>query len=54
MLLQSLGAHCKAPGGAESIWKYLEVLVKATGVSERFACDFQTNLHIADVVGIVL
>ena len=40
---------CKAPGGAGSIWKYLEALVRATGVSGRFAYDFQTKLHFADV-----
>jgi len=51
MLLHSLRAHCKAPGGARSIWKYLEALVRATGVSGRFAYGFQTKLHVADVVG---
>jgi len=35
MLLQSLRALSKAPGGAASIWKYFEVLVRATGVSGR-------------------
>ena len=48
MLLQSLRAHCKAPGGAGSIWKYLEALVRAAGVSRRFASGFRTNLHSAD------
>jgi len=37
MLLQSLTALCNAPGGAGSIWKYLEALVRATGVSGRLA-----------------
>jgi len=49
MLLQSLKALCKAPGEAGSIWKYLEALVRATGVSGRFAYDFWTDLHCADV-----
>jgi len=49
MLFQSLRALCKAPGGPGSIGKYLEALVKAIGVSERFACSFRTNLHFADV-----
>jgi len=49
MLLQSLRAHCKAPGGVGSIWKYFEALVRATGVSGRFACGFRTDLHFADV-----
>ena len=49
MLLQSLRALCKAPGGPGSIWKYLEALVRATGVSGRFACCFRTDLHFADV-----
>jgi len=48
MPLQSLRALCKAPGGPGSVWKYLEALVKATGVSGRFACGFRTNLHFAD------
>jgi hypothetical protein len=50
MLLHSLRAFCKAPGGAESIWKNLEALVRATGVSERFPYGFWTKLHFADVV----
>jgi hypothetical protein len=49
MLLQSPRAHCKAPGGPGSIWKYLEALVRATGVSGRFVCGFQTEIHFADV-----
>ena len=48
MLLHSLRAFCKAPGGAGSIWKYLEALAKATGVSQRFAYGFRTELHFAD------
>jgi hypothetical protein len=50
MLLHSLRAFCKAPGGAGSIWKHLEGLARATGVSERFAYSFWTKLHFADVV----
>jgi len=48
MLLQCLRALCKAPGGPGSIWKYLEALVRATGVFGRCACCFQTVLHFAD------
>jgi len=48
MLLQSLSAHCKAPGEPGSIWKYLEVLVRATGVSVKFAWGIWTDLHFAD------
>jgi len=50
LLLQSLRAHCKATGGPGSIWKYLEALVRATGVSGRFVCSLRTDLHFADVV----
>jgi len=49
MLLQSLRALCKAPGGAGSIWEYLEAVVRATRVSGRFAYGFRTELHFADV-----
>jgi len=49
MLLQSMKVLCKAAGGAGSIWKYLEAMVRATGVSGRFACGFRTNLHYTDV-----
>jgi len=49
MLLHSLRALCKAPGGAGSIWKYLEALVRTTRVSARFAYGFRTNLRFADV-----
>jgi hypothetical protein len=52
MLLQSLGALCKAPGGAGSIWKYLEALERATGVSGRFAYGFRTDLHFAAVTAL--
>jgi hypothetical protein len=48
MLLQSLRALCKAPGGAASIWKYLEALVSATRVSGRLQYSFQTDFHFAD------
>jgi len=47
MLLQSLKALCKAPGGACSIRKYLEVLARATRVSGRFVYGFWTELHFA-------
>jgi hypothetical protein len=49
MLLQSLRALCKPPGGAGSIWKYLEAVVSATGVSGRYAYGFRTELHFDDV-----
>jgi len=48
MLRQSLRALYLAPGGPGSIWKYLETLVRSTGVSGMFACGFQTDLHCAD------
>ena len=54
MLLQSLRAYCKAPGGPGRIWKYLEALVRTTGVSERFVCGFWTNLYSADVVMVMM
>jgi len=50
MLLQSLSALCKAPGGAGSIWEYLEAVVRATRVSGRFAYGFRTELHFADAL----
>src|SRR5882757_3217064 len=50
MLLQSLSALCKAPGGAGSIWEYLEEVVRATRVSGRFGYVFRTELHFADEV----
>jgi hypothetical protein len=49
MLLESLRALYLAPGGPGSIWKYIEALVRSTGVSERYACGFQADLHFADV-----
>jgi len=48
MRLQSLRAHCTAAGGPGSTWKYLEALVRATGLSGRVVCVFQTGLHFAD------
>ena len=48
MLLQSLKALCKAPGGGGSIWEYLEAVVRATRVSGRVAYGFRTELHFAD------
>ena len=47
--MQSLRALWKAPGGAGTIGKYLEALVRATGVSERCVYGFRTDLHFADV-----
>jgi len=49
MLLNSLRALFLASGWPGSNWKYLAALVRATGVSGRFACGFQTDLHCADV-----
>jgi hypothetical protein len=49
LLLQSLRALSFAPGGPGDIWKYLEVLVRSTGVSGRFECGSRTDLHFADV-----
>jgi len=43
MLLKSLRAPCKAPGGGGIIWKYLEALAKATRVSVRFAYGVQSE-----------
>jgi len=51
LLLESLRALCKAPGGAESIWEYLEAVVMATGMPGRFAYVFRTELHSADECG---
>jgi hypothetical protein len=48
MHLHSLRALWKDPWGPGSIWNYLEALVRATGVSGRFACGFRTDLHFAD------
>ena len=49
MLLQIVRALCKAPGGAGSIWKYIEALVRGTGLSGRFAYSFRTELYSSDV-----
>jgi hypothetical protein len=49
MLLHSLRALYLAPGGPGSIWKYLAALVTLSGVCERFACGFGTDLHFPDV-----
>jgi hypothetical protein len=48
MLWQSLRELCTAPGGAVSIWMYLEAQRRATGVSGRFTQGFRTELHFAD------
>jgi hypothetical protein len=50
MLLQSLTALRNTPGGAGSIWEYLEVVVRATGVSGGVVYGFLTELHFPDVV----
>ena len=50
MLLTSMRALCRAPGGVASIWKYEEALVRATGVSGRFDYGFLSDLHFADNV----
>jgi hypothetical protein len=50
MLLQSLSALCQAPGGPGSIWKYLEALVRATGVTGMCVCGLLTDVHFADVL----
>jgi len=47
-LLQSLRSLCKAPGWPESIWKYIQALLRSPGVSRRIACGFWTDLHCAD------
>jgi len=49
MLLQTLRALRKVPGGPGSIWMYIEALVRATGVPGRFACGFRTYLRFADI-----
>jgi hypothetical protein len=49
MLLQSLRALCFGPEGPGSILNYLGAMVRSTGVSERFACDFLTDFNFADV-----
>jgi len=48
MLLQSLRALCLAPGGPGHIWRYLQALVRSTGVSGRLVCGFRTDLRCAD------
>ena len=49
ILLQSLRALCLAPGRPGSIWKYVQALLRSTGVSGRFTCGFQTDVHFVDV-----
>jgi len=49
MLLQSLRALCNAPGEPASIWKHIEAVVEATGVTGRGMCGFRTDLHFAHV-----
>jgi hypothetical protein len=50
IILHSLRALCKAPEGAGSICKYLEVLARATRVPGRFAYGFRTEIHFAEVM----
>jgi hypothetical protein len=52
MPLQSMGAHCNAPGGPWNIWKFEELLVRCTGVSGRFDCDFWSVLHFPDAISL--
>jgi len=49
MRLQSLRALRLAPGGPGSFWNHLGEPVGSPGVSGRFVCGFQTDLHFADV-----
>jgi hypothetical protein len=49
MLLQSLRTICTTAGEPRSIWQYLGGLALFTGVSGRFACNFRTDLHFADI-----
>jgi len=50
MCLHSRRAPCTTPGGHGRLWKYIEALVMTTGVTGRFACGFQSDLHFADVL----
>jgi len=49
MLLQCVRTLCKAPGGPEIIWKYLDALVIVTGLSGSFVSRFRTDLDFANV-----
>jgi len=51
MLLHSLRALYKGPGGVGSIRKYMKALARAAGVSGRCAYSFRTKLHFADEAG---
>jgi len=48
ILLQGLGAHCKAEGGPGSIWNNLKALVRSPRVSGSIVCGFSTDSHFAD------
>jgi len=48
MLLQHLEALYLASEGHGSIWNYLGVLVRQTGVSGRIVCGFWIVLHFDD------
>jgi hypothetical protein len=49
LLLQSLRALWLAQVWPRMIWKYLETLVRATGVARRITCGFWRDLHCVDV-----
>lgn len=49
MILDSLRAYCKTPGGPGSILRCSNELVRATGVSGRIVYGVGTNLHFANV-----
>ena len=49
MILPSLRARSLVPGRPGSIWMDSDGLVRSTGVSARFVCGFQTDLHFANV-----
>jgi hypothetical protein len=48
-LMQILSGLWIAPGGAQRIRKYCEVLARATSQSGRFAYGFRTKLYFAVV-----
>jgi hypothetical protein len=50
VLLQSLRVLSIASQRPGRISKYIEALVRPTGVSRRFACVFLTDLHFADAL----
>jgi len=48
MLLQSVTALGLVQGGSESIWMYVEELVRSTRVAGSLACGFWIDLHLAN------